>query len=233
MDDLFRLLRYHGQMGRTGVNEESTLRADAERNRQRIIGAAQTLFAERGIDVTMEEVAKRAEVGAATLYRRFPTRADLVAGAFEEKMWRFADGARKALKDPDPWNGFCRYVRSLCAMQLDDRGFSDVLTMTFPSVARFEMARTQAFEDFSELTRRAQEAGSLRTDFVPEDLIILLMGSAGVVAATGDVAPRSAPRLVGYLLQAFAAPGGGALPPPPSTRQMYKAISRLDTARER
>ena len=176
----------------------------------------------------MEEVARRAGVGVATLYRRFPTRADLVAGAFEEKMWRFADGARMALTDPDPWHGFCRYVRSLCAMQAADRGFSDVLTMTFPSVARFEAARVQAFADFSELAKRAREAGSLRQDFVPEDLIILLMASAGVVAATGKAAPRSAPRLIGYLLQAFAAPGAAPLPPPPSTRQMYQAILRLN-----
>jgi len=204
------------------------LRADAERNRERIIGAARALFAERGIEVTMEEVARRAGVGVATLYRRFPTRADLVAGAFEEKMWRFADGARMALTDPDPWHGFCRYVRSLCAMQAADRGFSDVLTMTFPSVARFEAARVQAFADFSELAKRAREAGSLRQDFVPEDLIILLMASAGVVAATGKAAPRSAPRLIGYLLQAFAAPGAAPLPPPPSTRQMYQAILRLN-----
>jgi len=215
-------------MERTRIEGKRSLRADAERNRERIIGAAQALFAERGIEVTMEEVARRAGVGVATLYRRFPTRADLVAGAFEEKMWGFAGGARKALKDPDPWHGFCRYVMSLSAMQATDRGFSDVLTMTFPSVARFEAARIQAFEDFSELTRRAQEAGSLREDFVPEDLIILLMASAGVVAATGKAAPRSAPRLIGYLIQAFAAPGGGTLPPPPSTRQMYKAILRLN-----
>jgi len=215
-------------MERTRTEVKLPLRADAERNRERIIGAARALFAERGIEVTMEEVARRAGVGVATLYRRFPTRADLVAGAFEEKMWRFADGARMALTDPDPWHGFCRYVRSLCAMQAADRGFSDVLTMTFPSVARFEAARVQAFADFSELAKRAREAGSLRQDFVPEDLIILLMASAGVVAATGKAAPRSAPRLIGYLLQAFAAPGAAPLPPPPSTRQMYQAILRLN-----
>ena len=215
-------------MERTRTEGKLTLRADAERNRERIIGAARALFAEQGIEATMEEVARRAGVGVATLYRRFPTRADLVAGAFEEKMWRFADGARIALTDPDPWHGFCRYVRSLCAMQAADRGFSDVLTMTFPSVARFEAARVQAFADFSELAKRAREAGSLRQDFVPEDLIILLMASAGVVAATGKAAPRSAPRLIGYLLQAFAAPGAAPLPPPPSTRQMYQAILRLN-----
>ncbi len=220
-------LRYPRLMARSAIQAERSLRADAERNRERIIEAAQALFAEQGIDVTMEEIARRAGVGAATLYRRYPTRADLVAAAFEEKMWRFADGARRALDDPDPWHGFCRYVTSLCAMQSTDRGFSEVLTMTFPAVARFEAARAQAFEDFSELARRAKEAGSLREDFVPEDLVILLMASAGVVAATAKVAPRSAPRLVGYLLQAFAAPGGGKLPPPPSTSQMYRAIVRL------
>jgi AcrR family transcriptional regulator len=215
-------------MAPTPIDKGRLLRADAEQNRERIVEAARELFAERGIDVTREEIARRAGVGMATLKRRYPTRADLVAGAFEEKMWVFATGARKALKDPDPWHGFCRYVSSLCAMQTSDRGFSDVLTMTFPSVARFEAARVQAYEAFSELMKRAQEAGALREDFVAEDLIILLMASAGVVAATGKAAPRSAPRLIGYLLQAFASPGGGPLPPPPSSRQIYKAVTRLD-----
>jgi len=217
-------------MAPSGIEKEPSLRADAERNRERIVAAARELFAERGIDVTREEIARRAGVGMATLKRRYPTRAELVAGAFEEKMWLFATGARKALKDPDPWHGFCRYVSSLCAMQTSDRGFSDVLTMTFPSVARFEAARVQAYESFSELMKRAQEAGALREDFVAEDLIILLMASAGVVAATGTAAPRSAPRLIGYLLQAFASPGGGPLPPPPSSRQIYKAVTRLEGA---
>lgn len=210
------------------TKRERTLRADAEHNRERIVEAAQSLFCERGIDVTREEIARRAGVGMATLRRRYPTRADLVAGVFEDKMWLFATGARKALDDADPWRGFCRYVTSLCAMQATDRGFSDVLTMAFPSATRFEAARVQAYEDFSELTRRAQAAGALRQDFVPEDLVVLIMASAGVVAAAGHAAPRSAPRLVAYLLQAFAAPGGGPLPPAPSSRQIHNAITRLE-----
>ena len=224
----FQFGGYTRGMPSPGTGSDRPLRADAEQNRERIVVAARELFAERGIEVTREEIARRAGVGMATLHRRFPTRGDLVAGTFEEKMWLFATGARKALKDPDPWHGFCRYVSSLCAMQTSDRGFSDVLTMTFPSAARFEAARVQAYEDFSELTRRAQAAGALRRDFVPEDLVILLMASAGVVAATGTTAPRSAPRLIGYLLQSFSAPGGGELPPPPSSRQIYRAVTRLD-----
>jgi AcrR family transcriptional regulator len=217
---------------RVGTDKARPLRADAERNRERIVAAAQAAFAERGIDVTMDEIARRAGVGVATLYRRYPTRDELVAGAFEQKMWLFAAGARKALKDPDPWHGLCGYITSLCAMQSNDRGFSDVLTTTFPSVAHFETARRQAYADFAELVKRAQAAGALRADFVPEDLIILLMANAGVVAAAGKTAPRSAPRLIGYLLQAFAAPGGGPLPSPPSSRQMYKAVVHASATRD-
>jgi AcrR family transcriptional regulator len=212
----------------TRIEKPRPLRADAEQNRERIVEAAQALFAEHGIAVTMEEVARRAGVGVATLYRRYPTRADLLAGAFENKMWMFADGAQRALKDPDPWHGFCRFVTSLCAMQSSDRGFNDVLTMTFPKVTGFESARNEAYTAVAALIARAQESGALRKDFVPEDLIILLMANAGVVAAAGKAAPRSAPRLIGYLLEAFAAPGGAALPPAPSYRQITKALMRLN-----
>jgi AcrR family transcriptional regulator len=214
-------------MANTNGDRESTLRADAEQNRERIVEAAQSLFAERGINVTMEEVARRAGVGIATLYRRYPTRADLLAGAFEDKMRLFADGARRALNDPDPWHGFCRFVTTLCAMQSSDRGFNDVLTMTFPKVTAFESARNEGYVAVAELVKRAKKAGALREDFVPEDLIILLMANAGVVAAAGKAAPRSAPRLIAYLLEAFAAPGEGALPPPPSYRQITKTLMRL------
>jgi AcrR family transcriptional regulator len=218
-------------MGKVDVGPEARpLRGDAERNRAEIVRAAQELFAERGIDVAMEDIARHAGVGIATLYRRFPSRTDLVAVAFEEKMWAFADGARQALADPDPWHGFCHYVESLCAMQSSDRGFRDVLTMTFPPLGRFEAARRQAYADFAELIDRAKRAGALRDDFVAEDLIILLMANAGVMAATGKSAPRAPRRLVGYLLQAFAAPARGSLPAPPSARQVYKALLRLDGA---
>jgi AcrR family transcriptional regulator len=215
-------------MGKANIEKERSLRADAELNREKIVVAAQELFAEHGINVTMEEVARRAGVGVATLYRRYPTRGDLLAGAFEDKMRMFADGARRALNDPDPWRGFCRFVTNLCAMQASDRGFNDVLTMTFPKVSGFESARNEGYLAVAELMQRAQNAGVLREDFVPEDLIILLMANAGVVAAAGRVAPRSGPRLIGYLLEAFAAPGSGPLPPPPTYRQITKALMRLD-----
>lgn len=202
------------------------LRVDAERNRQRIVAAARELFAELGIEVPMEDVARRAGVGVGTLYRRYPTRADLIAAAFEAKMSAYADAAQQALADPDPWHGFCGYVEQICAMQAGDRGFTTVLTMTFPTAKQFESARARAFADFTTLVERAKAAGKLRADFVTEDMPMFLMANAGVLTATTDAAPDTWRRLVGYLLQACAAPAEQPLPDPPRPRQMYKAMLR-------
>ncbi|MCK9930651.1 TetR/AcrR family transcriptional regulator [Frankia sp. Mgl5] len=202
------------------------LRVDAERNRQRVVAAARELFAELGIEVPMEDVARRAGVGVGTLYRRYPTRADLIAAAFEAKMSAYADAAQQALADPDPWHGFCGYVEQICAMQAGDRGFTTVLTMTFPTAKQFESDRARAFADFTTLVERAKAAGKLRADFVTEDMPMFLMANAGVLTATTDAAPDTWRRLVGYLLQACAAPAAQPLPDPPRPRQMYKAMLR-------
>ena len=202
------------------------LRADAERNRARIIAAAREVFAEEGLTAPMEAIARRAGVGAATLYRRFPTRTDLIAGTFENKMAAYADAVGQALADPDPWNGFREYVERVCAMQAEDRGFTDVLTLTFPTAKQFEAARLRAYDGWVELITRAKATGRLRADFVPEDLIVLLMANAGVIAATGDAAPDTWRRQLAYLLQAYAAPGE-PLPPPPEPRRLYRALLRL------
>jgi AcrR family transcriptional regulator len=207
--------------------DEQSLRVDAVRNRARIVAAAREVFAERGLAVPMEEVARRAGVGVATLYRRFPTRADLIAGAFEAKMAAYADAVAGALAEPDPWRGFCGYVERACAMQAEDRGFTNVLTMTFPTARRFEAARVRAYQGWVELIERAKAVGRLRADFVPEDLVMLLMANAGVIAATADAAPHTWRRFVGYCIQAFAAGPAEPLPEPPTPWQMYRALLRL------
>lgn len=209
------------------------LRADAERNRQRLIAAAREVFADRGLDVPIEDIARHAGVGVATLYRRFPCRADLIAGAFEAKMTAHADAVGRALADPDPWAGFCGYVERVCAMQAEDRGFADVLTMTFPTDRRFEAERDRSFHGLVELISRARAAGRLRADFVPEDIVMLLMANAGVIMGTGDAAPGTWRRLVAYMIQAFSAHGASPLPPPPEPTEIYRALLRLHQPRAR
>ena len=208
------------------------LRSDAERNRSRIVAAAHEVFAEQGLEAPMAEVARRAGVGIATLFRRFPAREDLITATFADTMTDYAGAIDVAVADPDPWQGFCRYVEGVCAMQARDRGFTDVLTRTFPSDKSFEADRDRAFRAFAGLIQAAKAAGRLRQDFVPEDLVMMLMANAGVISATSSAAPQTSPRLVAYLLQACAAEAAEPLPPPPSSRAMYRALQRLHQARQ-
>ena len=205
------------------------LRADAERNRERVLQAARRVFAEQGLDASTNEVARRAGVGVATLFRRFPTREALVNAVFADKMAAYAAAGEAALADPDPWHGFCGYIERICEMQAADRGFADVLTLTFPTAKALEADRDKAFASLAELIDRAQAAGKLRRDFVHQDVPLILMANAGVVTATRDAAPDAWRRIVGYLIQSFAAdPTDPALPDPPSRRQVYRALRRLN-----
>ena len=139
-----------GCAGQAGPRR-AALRADAQRNRQRLVAAAREVFAQRGLHVPVEDIARHAGVGVATLYRRFPTRADLIAAAFEAKMAAYADGVAQALANMDPWAGFCGYIERVCAMQAEDRGFANVLTMTFPAAKQFEAERDRAYRGFLDL----------------------------------------------------------------------------------
>src|ERR1035437_5331256 len=203
------------------------LRIDAERNRSRIVEAAQADFAERGLDVPLEEVAEHAGVGIATLYRRFATRDALIAACFERRIAEYARAAEEALEAPDGWSGFCAYIERVCAMQAADRGLKDVLTRTFPDAHRLEAHRTRGYAMAVRLVERAQAEGSLRPDFVFEDLVLLLMANAGVVQGAGDAAPDAWSRFVRLMLDGFRSEGASELPTPPTPRQMITAMRRL------
>jgi hypothetical protein len=117
-------------------------------------------------------------------------------------------------------------------MQAGDRGFTDVLTVTFPTAKGFEAKRDRAAAGFAELIGRAKAAGQLRQDFVHQDLVLVLMANAGVVAGTGEAAPEAWRRLVAYLLQAFAAEAAEPLPAAPTGQEMYRALLRLQPSRD-
>jgi AcrR family transcriptional regulator len=211
---------------------DAGLRADAERNRDRILAAARRLFATEGLGVSMASVAREAGVGKATLGRRFATREELINAVFADRMDAYAGAVAEALADPDPWHGFIGYIHAVCAMQAADRGFADVLTMSFPTAKALEARRTEAYNDFLELIAHARSSGHLREDFTSQDLVILLMANAGVIAATGDSAPGAWRRLVGHMLRSYAAPGAPipTLPEAPAPTALYRAMVRLTRA---
>lgn len=204
------------------------LRKDAERNRERILAAARRCFAEEGLDVSMNAIAKAADVGIATLYRRFPTRESLIGEAFADRMDAYVRAIGQALDDPDPWRGFRWYVEEVCAMQAADRGFGRLLTVALPTVAEFEAARAEALRGFTELVARAQAAGGLRRDFVPEDLALLQMANAGVLSAMDEADPGAWRRLVAVHLAAFASDRADVpFPPAPCASVLRRAMLRL------
>ncbi|MEU7869149.1 helix-turn-helix domain-containing protein [Dactylosporangium sp. NPDC049140] len=174
----------------------SQLRSDARQNRDRIVEVAGTLFAERGIDVPMAAVARHAGVGVATLYRRFPTREALVTEVFADQFAACEAVLDDALADPDPWHGFRTVVERVCAMQAADRGFAAAALAAFPGVFDLEREKARGVAAFAELAGRAQAAGRLRADFVPDDLLLILQANCGVTDSG---------RLVAYLLDGFAA----------------------------
>lgn len=206
------------------------LRSDAERNRERIIAAARTVFARDGLNASMASVAREAGVGIATMFRRFPTKEELVDAVFIDRMTAYADAVTAALDDPDPWQGFVGYVETVCAMQAADYGFADVLTTTFPSAKALERRRNEAYEGMVELIGRAKATGRLREDFDPSDLVLVHMANAGVVNATGTAAPDAWRRVVALLIQSFEAPARGRLPASPDHEALYQAMLRPGSA---
>ncbi|MFB9678916.1 TetR/AcrR family transcriptional regulator [Streptosporangium vulgare] len=181
------------------------LRVDALHNRNRILEAAREAFATLGPGVPMAAIARRAGVGVATLYRRFPTRESLITEVFADQMEACVSVVDDALADPDPWHGFRTVIEKVCAMQATDRGFTAAFLTAFPDAVDYERERVRAERGFAELTRRAKATGRLRADFEQADLALLLMANGGIVAGSTEDALTASRRLVAYLLQSFQA----------------------------
>jgi AcrR family transcriptional regulator len=203
------------------------LRADAQLNRDRILAAAAELFAERGLSVPLEEIAGRAGVGVATLYRRFPTRADLATAAFERNISRFTTAVDRALADRQAWDGFRMLIFELCRLQASDAGMRDLLTTAFPASSVVEQRTSEGVDKLKVLIERAQRAGSLRSDVVVADIVVMLLANAGVLRATGHSAPDAWRRFAALMIDGFAATPGAPLPPAPPEQQLRQSIAML------
>ncbi len=192
-------------------------RSDARDNRERILAVTAATFAARGLDVAMREIARRAQVGPATLYRHFPTKEALVTEVFTGQMAACTAIVDDALADPDPWRGFCRVIEQVCELHARDRGFTAAFVSAFPRAIDFAAARERALGKVAELARRAKAAGKLRPDFVLDDLIIVLMANGGLRTTSPAAAAAASRRLAALLIQGLRA--GPAIPPlPPAVR---------------
>ncbi|MDX6248997.1 MAG: hypothetical protein QOF10_2357 [Kribbellaceae bacterium] len=210
-----------------GAQPAPRLRADAERNRRQLVDAARTVFAERGLDAPLDEIARRAGIGNATLYRRFPHRRDLIAAVFVDTLRRVVEASRQALADPDPWSAFAGHLVFLGELQASNRALADLLTTSVGGKGELAELRTVAFDNLNQLIDNAKAGGDLREDFGHEDVVLILMAGAGLVQRTADAAPTAWRRHLSYVLDGLRAPGHTPAAPSPGHRRVIAAMHAL------
>jgi AcrR family transcriptional regulator len=189
------------------------LRADARRNREAVLAAARELFADKGVEAQMPDVARAASVGVGTVYRHFPTKDDLIAALVFQRFERMADKAREALEMSDPWEALAEFLRFAVQIQADDRALCEVMGSR-PEVMT-SAARAVGLPELAErMVSRAQRAGRLRRDLTWEDLPMIACGLGSLTQASAGPAVGRWPRLLEIVLDGLRAPGGEKLPAP-------------------
>ncbi len=179
------------------------LRADARDNRDRILDAARALFAERGTDVTMRAIARRAAVGPATLYRRFPTKQTLVDEVFADELRACRGIVEDGCADADPWRGFSSVIERLTVLNSRNQGFVDAFMSEHPELDTFAAHRATLFRMLAELARRAQQAGRLRRDFAVGDLVLMLHAGRALASLPPSGREAAARRFAVLAIDAF------------------------------
>lgn len=165
------------------------LRSDAARNRQRILQAAAEVFTERGLDATLDDVARRAGVGVGTVYRRFPGKEPLVEVLFAGRIDEMVAAARRACASPDPWEGLVGYLEYAAAAMAGDAGLRQMVMFATYGGDRVRYARGQLRPVIEDLVTRAQDAGDLRKDFRPTDIPLIAYMLASAAEYAGAVEP--------------------------------------------
>lgn len=170
----------------TSHTEREALRADARQNRDRALQAARELFATSGLDVTMRQVARRAGIGPATLYRRFPTKQALLAATFKDEMDACSTIIDEAAADPDHWRGFRHALESLVVLGAQNRGFTDAFMRTHPEALDLATHRAELLAVVATISQRAKAAGRLRADFELSDFVLVLRAARGLATGSPD-----------------------------------------------
>ena len=177
------------------------LRKDAERNRQRVLTAARELFAIKGMEATLNDVAHHAGVGVGTVYRRFATKEDLVEAIFEEGVAEIVCLAETALQHENSWDGFVWFMERHCELSATDRGLREIVYSKAYGGDRVECAREALVPLLSKLVERARRDGHLRADIEHTDTPIIGLLAGTVSEWAGHVDPDLWRRYVALLLE--------------------------------
>jgi AcrR family transcriptional regulator len=189
---------------------EKPLRADARRNREKVLAAARTVFSEQGVDAQMDDVARRADVGVGTVYRHFPTKDALLTALSEELFDTLAAHAREMLELDDPWEAFLRTMWFSAEKTAGDRAFAEILGAArevLPTECPGKRALTGTVDA---IMQRAIEARKMRPDVVIDDIPLIMCG-IGSASAMPHPDPQAWRRHLGIVLDGMRA-GAASVP---------------------
>lgn len=191
-----------GMMERVTADSPKPLRKDAERNRQLILQSARELFAQRGLAVSLDDVAAHAGVGVGTVYRRFPSRDAIVDELFATRVDELVENGERALEvaEADPWAGIVQMLTGYLEIQAGDRSFGPVVLTNAHGRGALDSARVRLKPIVDELVERAHAAGVLRADFVSTDMPALILMLATLQNAVRDVSPDAWRRQLAIVL---------------------------------
>src|SRR3954468_6781549 len=200
------------------------LRADAERNRSRILDAAAELFAEKGLSVGLDEIARHAGVGVGTAYRRFAGKDELVEALFEQRIGQVAELAEQALEIEDPWEGFAGFFEGAVALHVANRAVKELMFTHGGAYERVAEARARIGPLVAEIIGRAQASGDLRADLELTDVPMFQFALSDAGGRAGGDTWR---RYVRIVLDGMRAPAASELPHPALTQDEYqRALTR-------
>jgi AcrR family transcriptional regulator len=201
------------------------LRRDAEANRQKILVAAAEVFAARGLDVTLDEIALHGGVGVGTVYRRFPSKELLIEALFEEKIDGLVELAAQAAERPDAWCAFIDFMSAAIALQSKNRGLGQVLHSSCYGQSRVAEARARLFPPLTRLLEGAKAQGRLRPDFEAHDVPLLLLMLGTLASYTEDASPQIWRRYLDFLTQGLTSAAGPASPCAPALTEDELALA--------
>jgi AcrR family transcriptional regulator len=213
------------------LTEPRRLRADAARNRQALIDAAQRLFATRGLSVTLDDIAVEAGVNVATAYRHFANKRELLGAFVQQKIAEAVTIAEEAAAVDDPWQGLTAFFTRSLDLMTSSRGVHDLFAPGF-AADELEKVDEQLQRPLRRLLKRAQQAGLVRRDVVTDDLGVLLQ----VLAAAADISSTDSAKLLRRYLQLILdglRPAATRLPGAPPTSAEVRAAATAPSPRSR
>jgi AcrR family transcriptional regulator len=208
--------------GRTPTRSDSLVR------RKALLDAAWEVFDDLGIGAPLDQIAKRAGLANATLYRHFRNREELVAETFAEEVATTAERIGQVTSLDDPWEAFEGLLETVFEMQARNLGYGQAMSMSFPEMKPLFGARSRTTRQTREVIARAEAAGALRKGFSLTDLPPLLWANSAILEGTREQAPEAWRRYLRLTLDGLGTKRADApLPPPMTTAQSRESMSRL------